>query len=51
MPKLPHKTIIEQYDFINLVEEMTLKMFDIVLKNIKLIEMNMLSLTPIWVKH
>ena len=33
MPKLPHKTIIEQYDFMNLVEEMTLKMFDIVLEH------------------
>ena len=33
MPKLPHKTIIEQYDYMNLVEEMTLKMFDIVLEH------------------
>ena len=33
MPKRTHYTIIEQYDFMNLVEEMTLKMFDIVLEH------------------
>ena len=33
MPKLPHKTIIEQYDYINLVEELAWKLFDTVLEN------------------
>ncbi len=33
MPKRTHYTIIEQYDYMNLVEEMTLKMFDIVLEH------------------
>ena len=28
MPKLPHKTIIEQYDFMNLVEELTYYMWE-----------------------
>ena len=28
MPKLPHKTIIEQYDYINLVEELTYYMWE-----------------------
>ena len=33
MPKLPHKTIIEQYDYINLVEELAWKLFDTLLEN------------------
>ena len=31
--KFTHKTIIEQYDYMNLVEELTWKLFDTVLEN------------------